>query len=104
MLLFKNSFIKIRKSLGRFFSLIFIVALGSAFFAGVRETSSDMIRTTDAYYDEYALMDFRIVSTMGLTEDDVASLQDLSNLHKVVPGYSFETVVGGHETEIYGYL
>ena len=104
MLLFKNSFIKIRKSLGRFFSLIFIVALGSAFFAGVRETSSDMIRTTDAYYDEYALMDFRIVSTMGLTEDDVASLQDLSNVDKVVPGYSFETVVGGDATKIYGYL
>lgn len=104
MLLFKNSFIKIRKSLGRFFSLIFIVALGSAFFAGVRETSSDMIRTTDAYYDEYALMDFRIVSTMGLTEDDVASLQELFNVDKVVPGYSFETVVGGDATKIYGYL
>ncbi len=104
MLLFKNSFIKIRKSLGRFFSLIFIVALGSAFFAGVRETSSDMIRTTDAYYDTYALMDFRIVSTMGLTEDDVASLQELSNVDKVVPGYSFETVVNGDATKIYGYL
>ena len=104
MLLFKNSFIKIRKSLGRFFSLIFIVALGSAFFAGVRETSSDMIRTTDAYYDTYALMDFRIVSTMGLTEDDVASLQELSNVDKVVPGYCFETVVNGDATKIYGYL
>ena len=104
MLLFKNSFIKIRKSLGRFFSLIFIVALGSAFFAGVRETSSDMIRTTDAYYDEYSLMDYRIVSTMGLTEDDIASLKELDNVDKVVPGYSFETVVDGNATKIYGYL
>lgn len=104
MLLFKNSFIKIRKSLGRFFSLIFIVALGSAFFAGVRETSSDMIRTTDAYYDEYSLMDYRIVSTMGLTKDDIASLKELDNVDKVVPGYSFETVVDGNATKIYGYL
>ena len=104
MLLFKNSFIKIRKSLGRFFSLIFIVALGSAFFAGVRETSSDMIRTVDNYYDEYSLMDYRIVSTMGLTDEDIASLRELENVDKVVPGYSFETVVNGDATKIYGYL
>ena len=104
MLLFKNSFIKIRKSLGRFFSLIFIVALGSAFFAGVRETSSDMIRTVDNYYDTYSLMDYRIVSTMGLTEDDVLSLKKLLHVDKVVPGYSFETVVNGDATKIYGYL
>ena len=104
MLLFKNSFIKIRKSLGRFFSLIFIVALGSAFFAGVRETSSDMIRTVDNYYDKYSLMDYRIVSTMGLTEDDVLSLKKLLHVDKVVPGYSFETVVNGDATKIYGYL
>ena len=104
MLLFKNSFIKIRKSLGRFFSLIFIVALGSAFFAGVRETSSDMIRTVDNYYDTYSLMDYRIVSTMGLTEDDVLSLKKLLHVDKVVPGYSFETIVNGDATKIYGYL
>ena len=104
MLLFKNSFIKIRKSLGRFFSLIFIVALGSAFFAGVRETSSDMIRTVDNYYDKYSLMDYRIVSTMGLTEDDVLSLKKLLHVDKVVPGYSFETIVNGDATKIYGYL
>ncbi len=104
MLLFKNSFIKIQKSLGRFFSLIFIVALGSAFFAGVRETSSDMIRTVDNYYDTYSLMDYRIVSTMGLTEDDVLSLKKLLHVDKVVPGYSFETVVNGDATKIYGYL
>ena len=104
MLLFKNSFIKIRKSLGRFFSLIFIVALGSAFFAGVRETSSDMIKTADAYYDEYHLLDFRIVSTMGLTDDDILSLEELENVEKVVPGYSFETVVDGEASKVYGYL
>ena len=71
MLIFKNTFIKIKKQLGRFISLVFIVALGSAFFAGVRETSSDMIKTMDEYYDESNLMDFRIVSTMGLTLDDL---------------------------------
>lgn len=101
MLLFKNSFIKIRKSLGRFFSLIFIVALGSAFFSGIRETSSDMVRTMDHYYDETALMDFKIVSTMGLTDDDVASLKQLEHAYLVVPTYSYETVIDGNATKIY---
>ena len=104
MLIFKNAFIKIKNQLGRFISLVFIVALGSAFFAGVRETSSDMIKTLDEYYDETNLMDYRIVSTMGLTEDDINSLRKLENVDKVVPGYSFETVVNGDAAKIYGYL
>ena len=101
MLLLKNSFIKIRKSLGRFFSLIFIVALGSAFFSGIRETSQDMIKTMDNYYDETALMDYKIVSTMGLTDDDVTSLKELTHAYKVVPSYSYETLVDGNPTKIY---
>ena len=51
MLIFKNSFRKIWKSKGRFLSLILIVILGTSFFAGVRETASDMIKTLDNYYD-----------------------------------------------------
>ena len=33
-----------------------------------------MIKTLDSYYDNTNLMDFRIVSTMGLTDDDVLAL------------------------------
>ena len=101
MLLFKNSFSKIRRSLGRFFSLIFIVALGSAFFSGIRETSSDMVKTMDKYYDESSLMDFKIVSTMGLTAADVSSLESLNHSYKVIPSYSYETLIDGKTTKIY---
>lgn len=102
MLIFKNTFIKIKKQLGRFISLVFIVALGSAFFAGVRETSSDMIKTMDEYYDESNLMDFRIVSTMGLTPDDLNELKNLDNSYIVEENYSYETVIDGDATKIYG--
>ena len=102
MLIFKNTFKKIKKQLGRFISLVFIVALGSAFFAGVRETSSDMIKTMDEYYDESNLMDFRIVSTMGLTEDDLNELKNLDNSYIVEENYSYETVIDGDATKIYG--
>ena len=102
MLIFKNALIKIKKQLGRFISLIFIVALGSAFFAGVRETASDMIKTMDEYYDETNLLDYRIVSTMGLTEDDLNELKKLENAEIVEENYSYETIIEGDATKIYG--
>ena len=79
MLIFKNSFRKIRRSLGRFLSLIFIVMLGSAFFSGIREAATDMIKTMDEYYDETSLMDYKIISTMGLTVGDVESIKEISS-------------------------
>ena len=102
MLILKNALRKIKNQIGRFISLIFIVALGAAFFAGVRETSSDMIKTLDEYYDETNLMDFRIVSTMGLTTDDLQALENLSNAFIVEENYTYETVINGDATKFYG--
>lgn len=101
MLIYKNSFKKIKKSLGRFISLILIVALGSAFFSGIREAASDMIKTMDKYYDDTLLMDYKIVSTMGLTEDDVLSIEELTDDLIVVPTYSFDTIVDGNVTRFH---
>ena len=56
----------IRHSLGRFVAIAAIVALGTGFYAGLRMTAPDMNLAADAYYDGTALMDIRVVSTMGL--------------------------------------
>lgn len=101
MLIFKNSFRKIRKSLGRFLSLIFIVALGSAFFSGVREAATDMIRTVDEYYDDTSLMDYKIISTMGLTDGDLESIRAISSDLIVEPSYSFDIILDGDVTKIH---
>ncbi len=101
MLIFKNSFRKIRRSLGRFLSLIFIVALGSAFFSGVREAATDMIRTVDEYYDDTSLMDYKIISTMGLTEGDLESIRAISDDLIVEPSYSFDLILDGDVTRIH---
>lgn len=102
MLLFKNSLRKIRHSIGRFTTLILIIAISSAFFAGVRETSSDMLKTLDGYYDETNLLDYRIISTMGLTESDYEALKNLNNTAKIEENYSLEQVINGEATKIYG--
>ncbi len=100
MLIFKNSFRKIWKSKGRFLSLILIVILGTSFFAGVRETASDMIKTLDNYYDETNLYDFKIVSTMGLTDDDISSLEEIKGIEEVEGTYSFDTLIDGNAVKI----
>ena len=102
MLILKNTLRKIKHSFGRFITLILIIAIGSAFFAGVRETSSDMIKTMDEYYDATNLMDFRIISTMGLTNDDLEALKNLENTQIVEENYTYETVIDGDATKIYG--
>ena len=100
MLIFKNSFRKIWKSKGRFLSLILIVILGTSFFAGVRETASDMIKTLDNYYDETNLYDFKIVSTMGLTDDDLKSLEEIEGIEEVEGTYSFDTLIDGDAVKV----
>ena len=100
-LLYKLSFTKMRKNIGRFLSVLFIVALGVGFFAGLRETTPDIKTTLDNYYDDHHLMDFKIVSTMGLNEDDVASLKELEHIEKVIPSYSVDTLIDGEEVRVH---
>ena len=52
----KNFYMEIRHSLGRFLSIFFIVAIGCAFFSGIRASEPDMRYSGDAYFDEKNLM------------------------------------------------
>ena len=67
----KDFYMEIRKSLGRFLSIFFIVALGVSLFVGIAATQPDMILSGDTYADENKLMDIKVVSTYGLTEEDL---------------------------------
>ena len=70
----------ILRSKGRFISLIFIVALGTAFFTGVRSAEPDMTASADKYYDETSLMDVRILGTLGLTEEDLIAISNTDGI------------------------
>ena len=61
----KDFYMEIRRSLGRFLSIFFIVAIGCAFFSGIRASEPDMRYSGDAYFDNKNMMDLRIISTMG---------------------------------------
>ncbi len=100
-LLFKNAYIKVKKSLGRFFSLVMIVFLGTGFFVGIRSSSPDIVDSVDKYYDQNNLMDFKIVSTLGLTNEDVNSLEALSHSQLVVPSFSLDVVSKGEAVRVH---
>ena len=95
------SFRKIKKSLGRFISIILIVALGIGFFAGLRESAPDILMTLDNFYDQTNLMDYKIISTKGLTNEDVESLQKLTQVKKVIPSYSVDALVSGEAIRVH---
>ena len=81
--LWKDILREIKKSLGRFFSIMMIVAIGVAFFAGVKASVPDMKHTADKYFDDYHLMDIRVLSTFGLTADDVKTIQKIDGIEGV---------------------
>jgi putative ABC transport system permease protein len=63
-----------------------------AFFAGIRATAPDMRNTADQYYDEYGMMDIRVLSTLGLTEADIEAIAGVKGVLKVQPGYFADVV------------
>lgn len=71
----KDFYMEIRKSPGRFLSILFIVALGVAFFSGIRASEPDMRLSGDSYFDEAELMDVKALCTYGVTEDDIRKIE-----------------------------
>ena len=90
--LVKDFFMEIRKSMGRFLSIFFIVALGVSLFVGIRATEPDMRRSGDAYVDENKLMDIKVVSTYGMTKEDVDVIEQLPAIEQAKGAYSVDVL------------
>ena len=84
----KDFYMEIRKSPGRFLSILFIVALGVAFFSGIRASEPDMRLTGDTYFDESNLMDIKALSTYGVTQDDVDAISKIDGVEHAEGAYS----------------
>lgn len=78
--LFKNNLKSIHKTRRRFISILVMAFLGVGFFAGLVATSPDMLDSLDKYADSSNLYDINIISTLGLTDDDIAALQALDGV------------------------
>lgn len=76
----KDFYMEIRKSFSRFISIFLIVALGVAFYAGVRSAEPDMRLSADKLYDQTNLLDIRILSTIGIDQTEVDKIQNIDSV------------------------
>ncbi len=84
-------------SLNRFLSILFIVALGAGFLAGLFATSPDMYESADRYMDEYNWYDLDIKSTLGFTEADAEAVAALSTIDLCRPARTLDMVLQDSE-------
>lgn len=97
MVIMKNALWKdilrdINKSKGRFISIAAIITLGVMLFTGVKIAPIDMKATADKYYDDYNLMDLKIISTLGLTDKDVKDIKDINSILGVYPSKTMDAL------------
>lgn len=102
--LWKDTFREIPKSIMRFLAILIIIFLGVGFYVGISATSPDMISTVDQYFKDYNLMDFRVQSTYGLTDEDTQALGEMKGI-TVQSQYAYDFYVEDYNQTIrlYGY-
>lgn len=71
----KDFWREIKHTRSRFFSIMILVALSVAFLSGLKATAPDMKRTGDDYLDSLHLADIQVLSTLGLTDDDITAIR-----------------------------
>lgn len=71
---------EISSSLGRYLAIFAIIALGAGLFFGLRLSRPDFLETYNNYTHETNFYDFRLVSTLGLTDDDLAEVKKLDGV------------------------
>lgn len=105
----KNIFRNIRSNLNRFLSIMFIVALGAGFMAGLSSASPDMYESADRYMDAYRLFDIHIKSLTGFTRDTTEQIEAMEEVETLSGGRVYDMVLDqGGESEftsrVYGIL
>lgn len=71
---------EIRSSLGRYLAIFAIIALGAGLFVGLRLSRPDFLETYNNYTNKTNFYDFRLVSTLGLTDEDIAEVKKMDGV------------------------
>lgn len=98
--LFKDAIRTIGRTRSRFFSIVLIVALGISFFAGFSATAPFMRETIKEYYENTNAADIRIVSSIGLTDEDVKVIKTIDGVEAVSGDYFVDGLVDVDETPL----
>ena len=95
----KNIFREIRGTWKRFLSIALMAFLGAGFFAGINASSTDMQLACDTYLDQQNCFDLEVMSTLGLTQDDVDAILQVKGIDAAAGAYSENVLVDIGEGE-----
>ena len=94
---YKNLRRQMMKSKSRFLAIFFIVFLGAALFAGLRNTPLMMAETVDGYLDAFHRADLTYISTLGFSEEDIQSLSEIDEIKQISYGYQFDALLNNED-------
>ena len=90
---------EIKSSFKRFLSLVVMSMLGVGVFVGLKMSAPDMIKSLDAYYDNDNHYDIKVVSTLGLTDNDIKALRKIKGVKQVEGSYSKDVIININNDE-----
>lgn len=95
----KDFWREIKHTKSRFFSMMILVALSVAFLSGLKATAPDMKHTGDDYLDSLHLADIQVLSTLGLTDDDIDALRAQKNIENAEGEYVLDAFASSDGAE-----
>lgn len=95
-----NSFRTIKRSFSRFIPLFVMSFLGVFVFAGLQSVKPDMMTTLDNFLDEHNIYDLQVISTGGLTDDDVDAIRQIEGITDVEYSYSLDKIIKIEENDL----
>lgn len=97
--LIKNNLKAISKTRRRFLSILVMAFLGVGFYSGLVASSPDMLDSLDKYVDSSNMYDVNIVSTLGLTDEDITAIEEIDGVEKAYGLQSKDTFVTFNDKE-----
>lgn len=94
-IIWKNSMRDVSRTKARFISIMLIIMLGVGFLVGINSTAPSMFAVAEDYYAKKNLMDFRLLSSFGFTDEDVDSIADVEGVKDVMPSYFADVLLKG---------
>lgn len=85
--MWKTTLREIKNSLGRYLAIFAIIALGVGFFSGLRVTHDAMVEATDGFVAEHSMFDYRLISTLGFTDDDIDEFKQTDGIEDAYGAY-----------------
>ena len=98
----RKDFIReIKNSRNRFLSIMVLAMLSVAFLSGLKATAPDMKGTGDDYLDQQKLLDVQILSTLGITQEDITELQKREEIAYATGAYVIDAWAGDLVGKVY---